>query len=181
MVKANFKSFKVNVALILICIGIITVFAFRPLSDNNEGLYASIALSMLRTSNFIIPHLDGVVYLKQSPLLYWLCAFFLKIFGQFEFSVRLPILLAGVFLLISSYFFVKRFFNHSFAVTIALILVSQICFDTSMSMVMLDMLLTLFLALQCFVFIWVLASVINIINFFIFSWLLLYSQKALYL
>ncbi len=147
MFKTIFKSSKINFALILIYVGIFFIFAFRPLSNNNEGLYASIALSMLKNSNFIIPHLDGVVYLEQPPLLYWLCAVFLKIFGQSEFSARLPILLSGIFLLISSYYFVKRFFDKSFALITALVLVSQICFDTTISMIMFDMLLTLFFSL----------------------------------
>ncbi|MGC8616524.1 MAG: ArnT family glycosyltransferase [Desulfurella sp.] len=152
MFKTNFSDKKRYFALTLIYIVLIVLFSFRALSDDNEGLYANIALNMLKTSNFLVPHLDGLVYLEQPPLLYWLSALSLKLFGISEFSVRLPVILAGVLLVIFSYFFVKKFLNSFFASTLAVVIVSQICFDTSISMLMFDMLLTLFFSLAMFSF-----------------------------
>ncbi|OSS41192.1 Polymyxin resistance protein ArnT [Desulfurella amilsii] len=152
MLKAFFKDGKINFVLVLIYIVLIVLFAFRPLSDNNEGLYADIALNMVKTSNFLIPHLDGVVYLEQPPLLYWLSALSLKLFGISEFSARVPVILSGVLLIVFSYLFSKKIFNKFFATFVSLVLVSQICFDTSVSMLMFDMVLTLFFSLAMFSF-----------------------------
>ncbi|MGC8791694.1 MAG: ArnT family glycosyltransferase [Desulfurella sp.] len=111
MFKTNFSDKKRYFTLILTYIVLIVLFSFRALSDDNEGLYANIALNMLKTSKFLVPHLDGLVYLEQPPLLYWLSALSLKLFGISEFSVRLPVIVSGVLLIIFSYFFVKKFLN----------------------------------------------------------------------
>lgn len=152
MFKDLSKSEKINFAIVLIYLLLLVIFAFRPLSDNNEGLYADIALSMVKTSNFLIPHLDGIIYLEQPPLLYWAVALSFKLFGIFEFSARLPVLLSGIFLLVFSYLFTKKILDKFFASTVSLVLVSQICFDTSISMLMFDMVLTLFFSLAMFSF-----------------------------
>src|SRR4029077_1472703 len=60
-----------------------------PLLDHNEGMYAAIARDMLRNGDFIIPHLNGLPYIEKPPLLYWLMAASMAVFGQNEFAVRL--------------------------------------------------------------------------------------------
>lgn len=60
-----------------------------PLRDNNEGLYAEIAREMLAGSNFVVPHLNGVPYIEKPPLLYWLCALSMKLFGVTPAAARL--------------------------------------------------------------------------------------------
>jgi 4-amino-4-deoxy-L-arabinose transferase-like glycosyltransferase len=60
-----------------------------PLRDNNEGLYAEIAREMLAGGNFVVPHLNGVPYIEKPPLLYWLCALSMKLFGVTPASARL--------------------------------------------------------------------------------------------
>src|SRR5579884_2062879 len=65
-----------------------------PLLDNNEGLYASISRDMLASGHYIIPHLNGVPYLEKPPLLYWLTALSMSLFGINEMAARLPEALA---------------------------------------------------------------------------------------
>ena len=60
--------------------------------SNNEGLYAEIAREMLASGNWhewIIPHLNGLLYMEKPPLLYWLTAMVFALFGQAEYAVRL--------------------------------------------------------------------------------------------
>lgn len=57
--------------------------------DNNEGLYATIAKEMLITGQWVVPHLNGVVYLEKPPLLYWMVAASMAVFGHNEVAVRL--------------------------------------------------------------------------------------------
>jgi 4-amino-4-deoxy-L-arabinose transferase-like glycosyltransferase len=60
-----------------------------PLRDNNEGLYAEIAREMLARGNYVVPHLNGVPYIEKPPLLYWLCALSMKLFGPTPAAARL--------------------------------------------------------------------------------------------
>jgi 4-amino-4-deoxy-L-arabinose transferase-like glycosyltransferase len=60
-----------------------------PLRDNNEGLYAEIAREMLAGGSYIVPHLNGVPYIEKPPLLYWLCALSMQLFGATPAAARL--------------------------------------------------------------------------------------------
>ncbi len=61
-----------------------------PIRDNNEALYADIALAMRNGGSWLIPHLDGVPYIEKPPLLYWLMALSFKAFGVGAWQARLP-------------------------------------------------------------------------------------------
>ena len=50
------------------------LLAKRPLYDPDEGGYAEIPREMLETGDWVIPHLDSLVYLEKPPLQYWLTA-----------------------------------------------------------------------------------------------------------
>lgn len=63
------------------------------IQDNNEGIYAEIAREMNVRGDWVIPHLNGAPYLEKPPLLYWLIATLLRVFGEHEWVVRLgPVL-----------------------------------------------------------------------------------------
>ncbi|MDE2478194.1 MAG: glycosyltransferase family 39 protein [Betaproteobacteria bacterium] len=66
-----------------------------PIRDNNEALYADIAMAMSRGGSWLIPHLDGVPYIEKPPLLYWLMALSFKAFGVGAWQARLPDALAA--------------------------------------------------------------------------------------
>ncbi|MBL8806100.1 MAG: glycosyltransferase family 39 protein [Rhodospirillales bacterium] len=67
-----------------------------PLLDNNEGLYARIALEMRASGDWVIPHLLGLPYLEKPPLLYWLTAASFTLIGETEFAARLAPALSGI-------------------------------------------------------------------------------------
>lgn len=77
------------------------------LLDDMEGLYAAIARDMLQSGNYLIPHLNGVSYLEKPPMLYWLMAFSLNMFGENEFAARLPVATATAFLAIAIVWFLR--------------------------------------------------------------------------
>ncbi|WP_395947121.1 phospholipid carrier-dependent glycosyltransferase [Caedibacter taeniospiralis] len=56
----------------------------------DEGRYAEIAREMLVNHEYIVPHLDGVIYFEKPPMIYWLTALSLKIFGFNTWAARLP-------------------------------------------------------------------------------------------
>ena len=61
----------------------ILTYGIPALFSPDETRYAEIAREMIKTHEFIVPHLDGVIYFEKPPLIYWLTAVYLKLFGFF--------------------------------------------------------------------------------------------------
>ena len=82
---------------ILVFVGLGILFTFflgiRPLATPDEGRYVEIPREMLASGDCITPHLNGLPYFEKPPLLYWIEAAFLKVFGPHTFALRLPIAL----------------------------------------------------------------------------------------
>lgn len=79
---------------IWICVILIVTFQLGgyPVLNNNEGLYAEIPREMLASGNWqgwVIPHLNGLAYMEKPPLLYWLTAICMALFGESEAVIRL--------------------------------------------------------------------------------------------
>jgi 4-amino-4-deoxy-L-arabinose transferase-like glycosyltransferase len=60
----------------------------RALWAPDEGRYAEIAREMAASGDFVTPRLDGVPYLEKPPLLYWLTAGTMRLFGISEWTAR---------------------------------------------------------------------------------------------
>jgi 4-amino-4-deoxy-L-arabinose transferase-like glycosyltransferase len=56
--------------------------------EPDEARYAEIAREMVASGNYLIPHLNYVIYIEKPPLLYWLTALSYHIFGVNEFAAR---------------------------------------------------------------------------------------------
>jgi 4-amino-4-deoxy-L-arabinose transferase-like glycosyltransferase len=68
----------------------------RGVIDYDEGYYAQAALGMAERDDWVTPYANGVRFLEKPPLLYWLTAASLRIFGIREFALRLPTALAVI-------------------------------------------------------------------------------------
>ncbi len=101
------KSWMLGTAALLCTILWFVLLAHRPLFDPDEGRYAEIPREMLGGGDWVIPHLNGLVYLEKPPLQYWLTAFAFRCFGETEFAARLCTGLAG-FLSLATVFFLGR-------------------------------------------------------------------------
>lgn len=64
------------------------------LMDDVDAVQAQIARNMIASGDWVTAHLDGVSYLEKAPLVYWLIAFSLKVFGAHDWAARLPIALS---------------------------------------------------------------------------------------
>jgi 4-amino-4-deoxy-L-arabinose transferase-like glycosyltransferase len=80
------------------------LLAGRPLYDPDEGRYAEIPREMLSGGDWVIPHLNALVYLEKPPLQYWFTALAFRSFGQNEFTARLCTGLAGYLALVTVFF-----------------------------------------------------------------------------
>lgn len=65
----------------------------RAIADADEAVYVEIPRQMLARGDWLTPFLNGVRSLDKPPLLYWLIALCYLLFGQSEFTVRIPAIL----------------------------------------------------------------------------------------
>lgn len=73
-----------------------TLLGSRALNEPDEGRYAEMAREMVETGDWLVPHLWYLPHLDKPPMTYWLVATAIKVLGQSEWAVRLPLALAGV-------------------------------------------------------------------------------------
>ena len=69
----------------------------------NEGRRALAIQEMVASGNWLIPHLNGELYLTKPPLLYWLSSSLAVIWGVNEWTLRLPSALAAIAILYMVY------------------------------------------------------------------------------
>jgi len=112
------------------------------LLEPDEGRYAEIAREMLEKMDFITPHLNYVKYFEKPPLLYWLNALSLSLFGQSEFAVRFPSALAGLSGILLTYHIGRKIFGRREGLFSALVLGTSVGFLAQARMNIIDMTLT---------------------------------------
>jgi hypothetical protein len=66
--------------------------------DDVDAVQAQISRNMLTSGDWTIARLDGVPYLEKSPLIYWLMASSMRVFGAHDWAARMPVALATIFL-----------------------------------------------------------------------------------
>ena len=77
---------------------------FSPgLLDDVDSIYIEIAREMLHRHDFVTPYIDGIRFFDKPPLMFWMAAGSMKIFGEFDWAARLPLALAVLAMLLSVY------------------------------------------------------------------------------
>ena len=116
-----------------------------PLMGLNEGRRALTALEMVRSGNWLIPTMNGHIYIDKPPMLYWLMVMAAGIFqSTAEWVLRLPSALAAVATGMLLFFSVKRYLNRDVAVLAVLILATSVSFAGRAHRAEIEMLLTFF-------------------------------------
>jgi 4-amino-4-deoxy-L-arabinose transferase-like glycosyltransferase len=92
------RHYQLVVIAIASLIYLVTIASPPSLMDDVDSVQASIARTMLRTGDWVTPHLDGIQYLEKPPLKYWLMAASFKAFGVSDVAARLPMALFAVLL-----------------------------------------------------------------------------------
>jgi 4-amino-4-deoxy-L-arabinose transferase-like glycosyltransferase len=77
---------------------------FSPgLLDDVDSIYTEIAREMLHRHDFITPYVNGIRFFDKPPLLYWMAAGSMHLFGETDWAARLPLALAVLALLLAVY------------------------------------------------------------------------------
>ncbi len=84
---------------------------FTPgLLDDVDSIYIQIAREMLQRHDFITPTIDGIRFFDKPPLMYWMAAGSMRLFGIHDWAARLPLALGVLALLFAVYALGIRFY-----------------------------------------------------------------------
>ena len=117
--------------LILIGAGLIMVWGIQtmPLGGVNEGRRALTVVEMLRGHNWLIPTMNGHIYIDKPPLVYWLMVISAKLFGSSaEWVLRLPAALAALGICGLLFASLRRYLGRDVGLAAILILATSLTF-----------------------------------------------------
>ncbi len=130
-----------------------------PLTDRDEGEYASSAAFMLESGDFVVPTLNGRPYLEKPIFFFWTLAASFKMLGQNEFAARFPSAVAAFVLLCSMFWAVEQVVGDRRAGKVSvLVLLASPLFLLVARACLTDMLLSLFVWASMIFFYFYLAS-----------------------
>jgi 4-amino-4-deoxy-L-arabinose transferase-like glycosyltransferase len=95
-----------------------------PLMDIDAAQYASISREMLERNSFLQIYDLGKDYLDKPPMLFWLSALSMKIFGIYDWAYRIPSLIFLGVALFATFQFAKLKYNQTIAYLAVLVLAS---------------------------------------------------------
>jgi len=109
----------------------------------NEARRALPTQAMFATGNWLLPYLNGELYLTKPPLLYWLTTTASHLLGNVdEWSVRLPLALAAATVVFTAYRYALRRFGPWAALFTAQLLIANATFTMFARRAEIEMLLT---------------------------------------
>jgi len=119
----------------------------RPLFNPDEGRYAEIPREMLASGDWLVPHLNNLVYIEKPPLQYWATAASFELFGVDVWAARFYTGLCTLLTVLVSAALARRLWGASAAWRTAIMLASTLAMTVMGQQLTLDMSLTLFLML----------------------------------
>lgn len=79
-----------------------------PLIDRDEPRFAEASREMIQRGNYVVPYFNDQPRLDKPPLTYWAQTMSYRIFGQNDFAVRLPSVVAAALIALSIFSFGLR-------------------------------------------------------------------------
>jgi 4-amino-4-deoxy-L-arabinose transferase-like glycosyltransferase len=127
--------------------------------DDADSIHAEAAREMAASGDWITLHINhGVRYLEKAPLMYWLSALGVKLFGPSEWAIRLPIALFAGLLTILLYFFGARFWGERAGYYAALVYVTSLGPFAFTRILLPDVMLTFFISAAFYCYLQVVAD-----------------------
>jgi 4-amino-4-deoxy-L-arabinose transferase-like glycosyltransferase len=144
------------VGLVIVCAisGAVCFFHLGAygLWEPDEARYAEIAREMVVLRNYLVPHLNYVPYIEKPPLLYWLTAGAMHLFGINEFAARFVNASAALVGAIATYIFAHRWFGYRQALCASAMLSTSALYGVMSQVLTTDMLPTSLLTIALFAF-----------------------------
>jgi 4-amino-4-deoxy-L-arabinose transferase-like glycosyltransferase len=119
----------------------------RPLFNPDEGRYAEIPREMLASGDWLVPRLNGLVYIEKPPLQYWATALSFELFGTSVWSARFYTGLCGVLTVLLTAALAQHLWDRGAAWRAAVMLSSTLGMIVLSQQLTLDMSLTFFMTL----------------------------------
>jgi len=120
--------------------------------EPDEGRYAEIPREMIASGEFVVPHLNYVVYVEKPPLLYWLTALSFGLLGQNEFTARMVPALSALLGVVATYLFALRVLDRRRAILAGAILATSPLYAAMAQVLITDMLLAALTTIAFFSF-----------------------------
>ena len=112
------KRAFISLLVVFVCIYIVSL-GFRPLTSPDETRYGEIPREMLASSDWVVPHLNGLKYFEKPPFGYWVNALSIMLFGENAFALRLPSALSVMVSALLIFLLARRFLRRGLAPVLA--------------------------------------------------------------
>ncbi len=116
-------------ALVLVAIWLVLHLGslFAPgLLDDVDSVYIEVAREMTVRHDYVTPYVDGVRFFDKPPLMYWMAAGSMRVFGPYDWAARLPLSLCVLGLFFSVYALGKRMFGERGGFYAALVIATSL-------------------------------------------------------
>jgi 4-amino-4-deoxy-L-arabinose transferase-like glycosyltransferase len=147
---------RLNIILILIVLLAAFLYFFQlgvpTVWDNDEGQMLGSALEMVKSGEYLTPHLNSQIYFHKPPLYAWLTALVFKLFGFTEFWGRFWAVVFGIGGVYLTYLFAKSIYNERAGLISALIIATSPLYIVLSRMALVDVVLTFFITLSIYFF-----------------------------
>ncbi len=124
-----------------------------PLTNPDEGRYAEIPREMVASGDWITPRLNGVNYFEKPPLMYWVEAGCLKLFGPGEWSMRAPPVLFALGGVLLTYAAARGLYGRAAGLVSAAVLGTSLLYFAIAHIILLDMAVSVLMSATLFCFI----------------------------
>ena len=123
-----------------------------PLNNPDEARYAEIPREMLATNDYVTPRLNGVKYFEKPPLVYWLVAGSLKVFGPGEMAARAVPAVFGLLGVVFLYLTARRIHGRETAWWAAVVLATSLLYFAHSRILLIDMVVAVLISAVLFCF-----------------------------
>jgi 4-amino-4-deoxy-L-arabinose transferase-like glycosyltransferase len=125
--QTNSWSGRSVILLVLAWIALQFSGLFSPgLLDDVDSIYIEVAREMMLRHDYVTPFANGVRFFDKPPLMYWMAALGMKLFGIHDWAARLPMAFCVLLLALAVYALGIRFFGERGGFYSALIISTSI-------------------------------------------------------
>ncbi|MFW5760811.1 MAG: ArnT family glycosyltransferase [Cyclobacteriaceae bacterium] len=121
----EYKNYLLGLLILLYLVSIFAPLNVLPLSFE-EPRRGIVALEMMISGNYIVPTINGELYLNKPPLYNWLLIGLFKLTGSYaEWVVRLPTVFSLLAIAGFNFYFTRKYLNHQVAILSSLLFLTS--------------------------------------------------------